>query len=99
MGQLSAAPFCRSPSGSLVLGGSATLGAMYPGRFWLGLGAGEALNEHVIGGECPEIGVRSAMMFEIEAYNRMVPTDDRREGILAFNEKRKPDFSRFPRLP
>lgn len=36
--------------------------------------------------------LRSAMMFEIEAYNRMVPTDDRREGILAFNEKRKPVY-------
>jgi 1,4-dihydroxy-2-naphthoyl-CoA synthase len=32
------------------------------------------------------------MMLEIEAYNRMVPTDDRREGVLAFNEKRKPRF-------
>jgi enoyl-CoA hydratase len=36
--------------------------------------------------------VQTGMMFEIEAYNRMVPTDDRREGILAFNEKRKPVF-------
>ena len=34
----------------------------------------------------------SGMMFEIEAYNRMVPTEDRREGIRAFNEKRKPMF-------
>jgi enoyl-CoA hydratase len=34
----------------------------------------------------------SAMMLEIEAYNRMVPTEDRREGVLAFNEKRKPRF-------
>ena len=34
----------------------------------------------------------TGMMFEIEAYNRMVPTDDRREGILAFNEKRKPVY-------
>ncbi|HJU16253.1 MAG TPA: enoyl-CoA hydratase-related protein [Stellaceae bacterium] len=34
----------------------------------------------------------SAMMFEIEAYNRMVPTQDRREGIAAFNEKRKPRY-------
>ena len=36
--------------------------------------------------------LQSAMMFEIEAYNRMVPTEDRREGILAFNEKRKPIY-------
>lgn len=30
--------------------------------------------------------------YEIEAYNRMVPTDDRLEGVRAFNEKRPPDF-------
>jgi enoyl-CoA hydratase/carnithine racemase len=30
--------------------------------------------------------------FEIEAYNRLVHTADRREGVRAFNEKRKPDF-------
>jgi enoyl-CoA hydratase/carnithine racemase len=34
----------------------------------------------------------SGMMFEIEAYNRMVPTEDRREGIRAFNEKRRPVY-------
>jgi enoyl-CoA hydratase/carnithine racemase len=34
----------------------------------------------------------SGMMLEIEAYNRMVPTEDRREGIASFNEKRKPVF-------
>jgi enoyl-CoA hydratase len=32
------------------------------------------------------------LAFEIEAYNRMVPTEDRREGILSFNEKRPPQF-------
>ncbi len=56
----------------VVAHASATLGAMYPGRFWLGLGAGEALNEHVVGGEWPEIGTRSAMMFEsIEIINKL----------------------------
>jgi enoyl-CoA hydratase len=39
-----------------------------------------------------QMDLASAMMFEIEAYNRMVPTADRREGVLAFNEKRKPRF-------
>jgi enoyl-CoA hydratase len=30
--------------------------------------------------------------FEIEAYNRTVVTEDRQEGINAFNEKRKPKY-------
>jgi G6PDH family F420-dependent oxidoreductase len=49
---------------AVIAHAAATLGAMYPGRFWLGLGAGEALNEHIIGGEWPEVGVRSSMLFE-----------------------------------
>jgi coenzyme F420-dependent glucose-6-phosphate dehydrogenase len=57
---------------AVIAHAAATLGAMYPGRFWLGLGAGEALNEHVVGPSWPEIGVRSAMMFEaIEIINKL----------------------------
>jgi enoyl-CoA hydratase len=37
-------------------------------------------------------GLDDAMRFEIECYNRLIPTEDRREGIAAFNEKRKPQF-------
>ena len=43
---------------------AATLEAMFPGRFILGLGAGEALNEHVVGGYWPEAAVRSEILFE-----------------------------------
>jgi G6PDH family F420-dependent oxidoreductase len=57
---------------AVIAHAAATLGAMYPGRFWLGLGAGEALNEHVVGPSWPEVGVRSAMMFEaIEIINKL----------------------------
>lgn len=34
----------------------------------------------------------TALGIEVEAYNRLVPTEDRREGVLAFNEKRKANF-------
>jgi enoyl-CoA hydratase len=40
-----------------------------------------------------QMDLASGMMLEIEAYNRMVPTADRREGVAAFNEKRKPRFT------
>ena len=36
--------------------------------------------------------VRSALFFEVDAYNKMVGTEDRLEGVRAFNEKRKPKF-------
>ena len=49
---------------AIVAQASATLAAMYPGRHWLGLGAGEALNEHVVGGYWPEGPERSARMWE-----------------------------------
>ena len=39
-----------------------------------------------------QMEIRTAYRFEVEAYNQLVDTDDRREGILAFNEKRKPEF-------
>ena len=39
-----------------------------------------------------DMSLADGLLFEIEAYNRMVPTEDRREGVLAFNEKRKPQF-------
>jgi coenzyme F420-dependent glucose-6-phosphate dehydrogenase len=61
---------------AVIAHAAATVGAMYPGRFWLGLGAGEALNEHVIGGEWPEIGVRSHMLFEaIEVIKKLFSGD------------------------
>jgi len=39
-----------------------------------------------------ELDRMSGYAFEIEAYNRTVVTQDRQEGINAFNEKRKPQY-------
>ena len=37
--------------------------------------------------------LHSGYRIELEAYYRLLDTDDRREGIAAFNEKRKPKFT------
>jgi len=39
-----------------------------------------------------QVDLKNGYSFEIEAYNRMVPTADRLEGVRAFNEKRKANF-------
>ena len=39
-----------------------------------------------------QMELRTALRFEVEAYNHLVDTEDRMEGVRAFNEKRKPDF-------
>ncbi len=39
-----------------------------------------------------QMSLADGLAFEIEAYYRTVPTDDRREGVKAFNEKRSPEF-------
>jgi len=39
-----------------------------------------------------QMSLRDGLAFEIEAYNRTVPTEDRHEGVLAFNERRPPRF-------
>jgi G6PDH family F420-dependent oxidoreductase len=49
---------------AMVAQASATLAAMYPGRHWLGLGSGEALNEHITGEYWPEAPERINRMFE-----------------------------------
>lgn len=39
-----------------------------------------------------QMSLWDGLAFEIEAYNRTIPTEDRREGVLAFNERRRPVF-------
>ena len=39
-----------------------------------------------------QMDLATGYRFEIEAYNQLVDTDDRKEGVRAFNEKRKAKF-------
>ncbi len=49
---------------AVIAQAAATLEAMFPGRFYLGLGAGEALNEHIVGEYWPEAPVRLERLME-----------------------------------
>jgi coenzyme F420-dependent glucose-6-phosphate dehydrogenase len=49
---------------AVIAHASATAAALMPGRFFLGLGTGENLNEHVLGDRWPEGSVRLEMLSE-----------------------------------
>ena len=40
-----------------------------------------------------QMSLTDGLAFEVEAYNLTVPTADRVEGVRAFNDKRKPEFT------
>jgi len=62
---------------AIVAQAAATMAAMYPGRFWLGLGSGEALNEHIVAGYWPEVAERINRMFEsIEIIRKLFSGKD-----------------------
>src|SRR6476620_7023187 len=57
---------------AVVAQAAATCAVLTEGRFVLGVGTGEALNEHVLGDPWPEIGVRLAMLEEaVELMRRL----------------------------
>jgi probable non-F420 flavinoid oxidoreductase len=49
---------------AVIAQAAATLAEMYPGRFWLALGSGEALNEHITGEAWPDKPKRLARLLE-----------------------------------
>ena len=49
---------------AIIAQAAATLGEMFPGRFWIAPGSGEALNEHIVGEHWPDKGVRNARLRE-----------------------------------
>jgi coenzyme F420-dependent glucose-6-phosphate dehydrogenase len=57
---------------AIVAQAAATAAALMPGRFFLGVGSGENLNEHVVGERWPPVAVRLEMLEEaIEAIREL----------------------------
>jgi G6PDH family F420-dependent oxidoreductase len=57
---------------AIVAQAAATAASMMPGRFFLGVGSGENLNEHVTGARWPTPGERLAMLEEAVAILRLL---------------------------
>jgi len=57
---------------AVIAQAAATSAAMMPGRFFLGVGSGEALNEHITGERWPETEVRLEMLEEAIAVMRLL---------------------------
>ena len=85
---------------AMVAQASATLAAMYPGRHWLGLGSGEALNEHVVGGYWPEAPERINRMFEaIEIIKKLFEASLAGKDVKHAGEFYKMESTRLWTMP
>jgi G6PDH family F420-dependent oxidoreductase len=57
---------------AIIAQAAATVGAMMPGRFFLGVGTGENLNEHILGEKWPEFDIRAEMLEEAVEVIRLL---------------------------
>jgi alkanesulfonate monooxygenase SsuD/methylene tetrahydromethanopterin reductase-like flavin-dependent oxidoreductase (luciferase family) len=58
------------------------MAALMKGRFFLGVGSGENLNEHVVGRGWPSPAVRLAMLEEAVRVIRLLWTAERRASMV-----------------
>lgn len=68
----------------------ATLGAMYEGRFWVALGSGQNMNEHVTGDPWPRKDVRMARLREcVDVIRALLDGEEvTHEGLVTVNQAR-----------
>lgn len=73
---------------AIVAQKAATLARMYPGRFWLALGSGQALNEHITGERWPEKPERDERLMECVEIIRALWDGERvsAEGLVRVDE-------------
>ena len=75
---------------AIIAQAAATLGVMYPGRFWLAIGSGELMNEHITGGEWPPKEERNARLRECADVMRLLWAGETvsHEGRITVSEAR-----------
>jgi probable non-F420 flavinoid oxidoreductase len=68
----------------------ATLGQMFPGRFWVALGSGENMNEHVTGERWPTKEVRTRRLEEcVEVIRRLLEGEEvTHDGLVTVDRAR-----------
>lgn len=83
---------------AIIAQASATLAEMFPGRFWIAPGSGEALNEHIVGEHWPHKGERNARLKEACEIIRALWAGETvtHDGLIRVEEARL--YSR-PRTP
>jgi probable non-F420 flavinoid oxidoreductase len=75
---------------AIVAQAIATLGAMFPGRFWVALGSGEAMNEHITGDQWPRKDVRDARLREcVEVIQALLAGEEvTHDGLVTVDRAR-----------
>jgi probable non-F420 flavinoid oxidoreductase len=75
---------------AVVAQGAATLAEMFPGRFWLALGSGEYINEHITGESWPEKRLRMRRLEEsAEVIRRLIRGEEvTHRGLVAVEQAR-----------
>jgi probable non-F420 flavinoid oxidoreductase len=69
---------------------AATVAAMFPGRFWMALGSGEAINEHITGDKWPRKELRDARLRECAQIIRtlLAGKEVSRDGLVVVDRAR-----------
>jgi len=75
---------------AIIAQAAATLESMYPGRFWVALGTGEASNEHITGAAWPRKDVRNARLRErVEVMRALFAGEEvSRDGLVTVDRAR-----------
>ena len=84
---------------AIVAQAAATSAAMMPGRFFLGVGTGENLNEHILGDRWPATAVRQEMLEEAVEVMRLLWQGGLQSHHGGTTRSRTPASTRFPDEP